>query len=107
VAPVAEVDRKSLAWAVDHFESAKKPFTGVAIDRYPDGKLKQRWPMVDGKWHGLVEEWDASGQQRVATNFDHGQRNGENTYWNPDGTVQKKQLFDHDQLLKEEKPPHP
>jgi hypothetical protein len=105
--PVREVLRQKLTWVTDHFNYENQPFTGLALDYWPNQKLKQRWPMVDGKWHGLVEEWNADGQQRVATNFDHGQRHGENTYWNPDGSVQKKQLFDHNTLISEETPPHP
>jgi hypothetical protein len=106
-AAVREVPRQALAWVADHFEYEHTPFTGLAVERWPNGKLKQRWPMEDGKWHGLVEEWDASGQQRVATNFDHGARNGKNTYWNPDGSVQKMQLFDHNNLRSEEISPPP
>ena len=101
-----EISKKLLKWDADHFNKDDKPFTGVAVESYPDGKLKQRWRFKEGKWHGLVEEYYPTGLQSVATNFDNGDRQGESTYWNPDGTVQKKQWFEKGTLVKEEKPEH-
>jgi hypothetical protein len=101
-----EVPRKSLKWdeGVYFYEGA--PFTGVALEAYPDGKKKQRWSIRNGKWHGLVEEWYPTGVQSVATQFQDGVRHGESTYWNPDGTVQKKQQWIQD-VLQETPPPAP
>lgn len=105
--PVVEVAKSSLSWDNDHFNDKDgKPFTGIAVAQYPDGKLKQRWGFNNGKWHGLVEEFLPTGQQSVATHFENGERQGESTYWNPDGSVQKKQWFEKGTLIKQEPPDH-
>ena len=103
-APLEEVTRKQLAWEDDRFTRDGKPFTGILLDSYPDGKRKQRYQMKDGQNHGLTEEWYENGQQSTSTHWENGQRHGENVYWNPDGTVQKKQLWEHGKMLREEHP---
>jgi hypothetical protein len=40
---------------------AEKPFTGAAIEKHPNGKMKSRTLMKDGISFGLIEEWDANG----------------------------------------------
>ncbi len=37
------------------------PFTGAAVSRHPNGKLKSRTKVENGAAYGLIEQWDANG----------------------------------------------
>ena len=61
--PVADQEtelelRKDQLW---YKIEAEKPFTGAAVEKHPNGKMKSRTLMKDGISFGLIEEWDANG----------------------------------------------
>jgi len=100
----AAVPYKSLGW-----DSEKalllldgKPFTGVTADRYkPTGKLKSRYHVKDGVYHGLVEEWYDNGNQKTKTSYVMKKHEGDNFYWNSDGTLQVHKVWKDDNLVSE------
>lgn len=98
------VDYAKLDWKNDLFLLGGKPFTGVAEQRYRDGKLKARYHYQNGMIHGIVEEWYANGQQSTETHFEKNQRHGANTYWDQTGKVIKRQRWDHDKLVESSDP---
>lgn len=98
------VDYAKLDWKNELFVLDGKPFTGTAEQKYRDGKLKARYPYVEGRIHGLVEEWYANGQKSTETNFEKNQRHGSNTYWDQAGKVIKKQRWDRDKLIESSDP---
>ena len=38
-----------------------KPFSGAAVSRHPNGKMKSRTKVKEGAAYGLIEQWDANG----------------------------------------------
>ena len=52
-----ELRKDQLWYKID----AEKPFTGAAVEKYPNGKMKSRTLMKDGISFGLIEEWDVNG----------------------------------------------
>ena len=61
--PVADQEtelelRKDQLW---YKIEAEKPFTGAAVEKHSNGKMKSRTLMKDGISFGLIEEWDANG----------------------------------------------
>ena len=38
-----------------------KPFSGAAVSRHPNGKMKSRTKIKEGAAYGLIEQWDANG----------------------------------------------
>jgi len=52
-----ELRKDQLWYKID----AEKPFTGAAVEKHPNGKMKSRTLMKDGISFGLIEEWDVNG----------------------------------------------
>ena len=106
-APPAETEAvpfKKLGWdsATGRFLLEEKPFTGVTTDFYkPPGELKARYHVQEGVYHGLVEEWYENGQQKTKTSYEHGKHQGDNFYWNADGTLQVHKVWKDDVLVSE------
>lgn len=78
-----------------------KPFTGVTTERYKSGGLKLRYQLNDGVYHGLVEEWYENGQQKTKTSYENGKHQGDNFYWNADGSLQVHKVWKDDRLVSE------
>ena len=57
-----ELRKDQLWYKID----AEKPFTGAAVEKHPNGKMKSRTLMKDGISFGLIEEWDANGSSSRA-----------------------------------------
>ena len=94
-----EVDFKQVDMQDDLYLVEGKPFTGTTVRRHrKSGAVLARFPCREGRLHGLVEEWYTNGVQSVSTAFAAGRRDGPSTYWNPDGTVLKRQLWAGGQL---------
>ena len=61
--PVADQEtelelRKDQLW---YKIGAEKSFTGAAVEKHSNGKMKSRTLIKDGRSFGLIEEWDANG----------------------------------------------
>jgi len=93
------VDYQKLAWSDGKFLLEGRPFTGVAELRDREGRLKARYPMQDGQLHGLVEEWYPNGRRSTATWFVHNRRHGTNEYWDAEGRLLKRQVWQDDELV--------
>ena len=85
-----------LDWKDDIFLLEGNPFTGLAQDKFPNGRTKCEYPMKDGRIHGIVHEWYDNGQPSVETHFENGKRHGLNRYWSRDGKLMKEQVYEHD-----------
>ena len=95
---------KKLGWdsATSRFLLEDKPFTGLTTDFYkPSGQLKARYHVQEGVYHGLVEEWYENGQQKTKTSYEDGKHQGDNFYWNSDGTLQAHKVWKDDLLVSE------
>ena len=105
----AAVPYKQLGWdsATSRFLLDGKPFTGVTTDFYkpsgnpPVAKLKARYQITDGVYDGLVEEWYDNGQQKTKTSYVKGKHQGDNFYWNADGSLQVHKVWKDDVLVSE------
>lgn len=100
------VDYAKLDWKDDVFYLDGKAFTGTSVQRHKKtGALKCRYEFVDGRIHGLVEEWWPSGQRSTETHFAKGARHGTNTYWDAEGKQIKQQVW-KDGVLVQSSDPH-
>lgn len=100
------VDYAKLDWKDDVFYLEGKAFTGTSVQRQKKtGALKCRYEFVDGRIHGLVEEWWPNGQRSTETHFAKGTRHGTNTYWDADGKQIKQQIW-KDGVLVQSSDPH-
>ena len=97
----APVPYSQIQWKEDVNYLDGKPFTGVTVQYHKNGQLMSRYHMKDGIYHGLVEEWFADGKQKTKTSFVNGKHEGDNFYWNPDGTLQVHKVWKEDNLVSE------
>ncbi len=64
-----------------------QPFTGVAVEYFPDGKLCSEVPHVDGVEYGLMRAWHPSGQLRKEASLWEGGLHGYRRIWNEQGRL--------------------
>jgi antitoxin component YwqK of YwqJK toxin-antitoxin module len=82
-----EVDRAELTM-IDgrlHRQRELAPFTGIMIERYPDGKVQSRSSISNGLLEGLSEGWYTNGQKQVVEHFHAGVSHGQRIKWHPTG----------------------
>jgi len=60
-------------------------FSGLMIERYPDGVLQSRTAVVEGLLHGLSEGWFTNGLLQVREQFTRGVSHGLRAKWYPSG----------------------
>ncbi|MEE3055454.1 MAG: toxin-antitoxin system YwqK family antitoxin, partial [Planctomycetota bacterium] len=80
---VVDVDHLEERDGLDYFEG--KPFTGVAVQKYPNGQKKFEETYKDGKNHGLRTEWYENGQKKEEFTYKDGKRDGPTTGWYENG----------------------
>ena len=61
-----------------------KPFTGVAVQKYPNGQKEYEGTYKDGKLNGLWTKWYENGQKKEETTFKDGNLVTA-TVWKPNG----------------------
>lgn len=92
---------KELEWKDDVYFLRGQPFTGLALETHKDGKPKGEYPLVDGRFHGVVKEWWDNGTLSTETHFEKGRRHGLNRYWTRKGGLMKEQVYDQDHSVSE------
>jgi antitoxin component YwqK of YwqJK toxin-antitoxin module len=97
------VDYDKLAYSNDVFSdpATGAPFTGIARQKYPDGKQRGEYPFKDGRFHGTVKEWHPNGKPSAETEFKNGERSGKNIEWTAAGQPYRERLYDHDHIVSE------
>ncbi|MBL9128002.1 MAG: toxin-antitoxin system YwqK family antitoxin [Verrucomicrobiales bacterium] len=68
-----------------HLGTNAEPFSGLAVERYPDGSPKSRSEIRDGVLEGPSEGWFTNGVLQVRETFRAGVAHGPRTRWHPDG----------------------
>jgi hypothetical protein len=78
-------DDQSITWK-------GQPFTGVAVEFFPDGALCSEVPHLDGVRHGWVRAWYPSGQLRKEANLWQGGLHGYKREWDEQGGLISEEL---------------
>ena len=81
--PPAEVSRDQLRLVDGRWWRAgdAAPFTGVMVERYPEGALRTRSEILEGKLDGVCEGWTPEGALEVRESFRAGVSHGLRTRW--------------------------
>ncbi len=58
-----------------------KPYTGIAFDKFPDGKKKMEIPIKNGKITGISKEWAKNGKKISEVQYSNGAPHGRETQW--------------------------
>lgn len=72
-----------------------KPYTGVAIELYPDDKLRSELSFYCGLPDGVWRDWYESGQLSGEDNYKLGLHHGLHQEWYPDGQLKTEQNFEY------------
>jgi hypothetical protein len=75
------------------------PFTGIAEEKHKNGKFSKQYEIENGFFHGETREYYETGKPHTLTTFVNGKRHGPNVYYNPDGTVMKRQKYEQDVVV--------
>jgi hypothetical protein len=62
-----------------------QPFTGIAVEFFPDGKPCSEVPHVNGLRHGLLRAWHPSGQLSKESTLWYGGLHGYRREWDEQG----------------------
>lgn len=60
-------------------------FTGLMVERHPDGTLRSRTEVRNGMLNGLSEGWYTNGVLQVTEHFTNGVSHGLRLKWHPNG----------------------
>jgi antitoxin component YwqK of YwqJK toxin-antitoxin module len=103
--PPKEADYAKLGYSKNVFTDpeTKQPFTGIARQKDPDGKLRGEYPFNDGRMHGTVKEWHANGKPSAETEFKNGERHGKNIEWTDDGKLYREREYGPGEKILSEK----
>jgi hypothetical protein len=64
-----------------------QPFTGIAVEFFPNGTLCSEVPHLDGVRHGLLRAWYPSGQLREEASLWQGGVHGYKREWDEQGRL--------------------
>jgi WD40-like Beta Propeller Repeat len=73
------------------------PRADVEIERHANGQLSKRVFRLDGKPHGLWQEWDVEGRVRLTAEWREGKGEGVWMYFHPNGLVSERSWVTADQ----------
>ena len=73
-------------------------FSGYLVSHYPDGTLRSRSRVVDGRLHGLSEGWYADGTPEIREEFRAGLSHGVRLRWHPNGEMASRAEIEDGQL---------
>jgi antitoxin component YwqK of YwqJK toxin-antitoxin module len=71
-----------------YMTNATAPFNGVVVERYPDGVVRSRSGVREGKLQGESRGWYPNGQLQVLEHFEAGISHGLRTKWHENGERQ-------------------
>jgi antitoxin component YwqK of YwqJK toxin-antitoxin module len=63
------------------------PFSGFAIETFPDGKLQTQMSLMHGLQDGVTRRWHSNGQLESEQSFRNGIARGKHHQWHPDGIL--------------------
>lgn len=69
-----------------HVDEMIFPFTGTAIEQWPDGTLKKRETFSEGEHHGSVKWWHKNSKPWYSATYKNGLPEGKVEAWRPDGS---------------------
>jgi len=82
---VVDLDQLEERDDLQYFEG--KPFTGVAVRKYPNGQKEYEGTWKDGKRDGPSTSWHENGQKKFKSSYKDGEKDGLTTHWYENGQM--------------------
>lgn len=73
-----------------------QPITGTVVARHPDGRLRQRYSLRDGRADGAWMEWHETGTVRLYAEWKAGLGDGVWVYFHPNGEISERARVSND-----------
>jgi len=70
-----------------HHDVHREPFTGRAVQKFPDGTLEADASFMNGREDGTQRYWYPNGKVREEAQWLEGQRHGIHRLWSPQGKL--------------------
>jgi hypothetical protein len=71
----------------DTYLLGELPFSGFAIETFPDGNLATQMALMHGRQDGVTRRWHSNGQLESEKSFRNGQPHGRHREWRVEGTL--------------------
>jgi antitoxin component YwqK of YwqJK toxin-antitoxin module len=97
-----EVDPDTLEYENGVFLFDGQLFTGLGVQRYPEGKKRDEVPFVNGREDGIARSWHRNGRLAGETTYVRGVKHGPRREWFDDGSLKSEELFEFDLLMRKE-----
>ena len=81
-----------------HWKNETVPFTGIIVEKYPDGSVKSRSTLLNGILHGVSEGWHTNGTLQVREHFQNGVSHGVRTKWFANGSKMSEATIEHGKI---------
>ncbi|MCC5808382.1 MAG: toxin-antitoxin system YwqK family antitoxin [Opitutales bacterium] len=87
--PRTERARAELAQVDGRIAAAEsgEAFSGTMVSNYPDGTVRSRSEVVEGRLHGVSEGWHPDGTLETREHFREGVSHGVRERWHPNGQI--------------------
>jgi antitoxin component YwqK of YwqJK toxin-antitoxin module len=72
-------DSKKSLWMIN-----EQVYSGYAVSYYPDGTLKEKFGILNGRKQNQASQWFPDGHYKMVSNYKHGKLNGEMRAWSSD-----------------------
>jgi len=76
-----------------YLKGESKPFTGRAVQNFPDGKQMMEMTFADGLANGPVTEWHSNGEKKFSTTYLNGKMDGRAMRWHTNGQMHMDATF--------------
>lgn len=76
-----------------HRTDEAQPFSGWLVERYPDGRLRSRSRLTEGRLTGVSEGWYPDGTLEIREYYVDGMCEGLRTRWHTNGVVMSQTRF--------------
>jgi len=82
-----------------HHDVEREPFTGRALEKFPDGTQRAEADFLNGKKDGMERFWHANGRLKSEGQWFDGRRNGVFREWREDGKPISANRYKNGQLI--------
>lgn len=70
------------------------PFSGVACDYFPDGRMRSATQFVNGHQEGVAKEWYSNGQIKFERMYLGDGLHGRSKEWHPNGQLKEESVYE-------------
>lgn len=82
-----------------HYDVERIPYTGMVVEKFPDGTPRAEASFIKGRKDGMERYWHANGKLKEESHWFDGQPDGIMQTWKEEGEVQRIVRFKRGELI--------